>query len=174
MIKNVLISENQSHQSNQCSILFLFFMNIEKILEDAIGREVEAYEFYQQVYERVDDSGVKDVFAELAKEEQSHRDILEQYLHNPVMLMHIHPPSADYQIAEATELPKLSIDMKPADAIALAMKKEQQAVQFYRALAEQATDPKAKSVFEDLTNMELGHKRRLEDVFVQIGYPEAF
>ena len=149
-------------------------MTIEKILNDAIEREVEAYEFYHQVYERVDDSNVKEVFEELAEEEQSHRDILEQYLHNPAMLIHIHPPSNDYQVAEATELPKLSIDMKPADAIALAMKKEQQAVGFYRALAEKATDSKAKAVFENLMNMELGHKHRLEDVFVQIGYPEAF
>jgi rubrerythrin len=149
-------------------------MDIEKILEDAIEREVEAYEFYQQVYERVDDSTVKEVFEQLAKEEQGHRELLEQFLHDPTMLLHIHPPSADYQVAEATELPKLSIDMKPADAIALAMKKEQQAVQFYRSLAEKATDARAKSVFENLTNMELGHKYRLEDVFVQIGYPEAF
>jgi rubrerythrin len=149
-------------------------MDIEKILSDAIEREVEAYEFYQQVYERTEDPTVKEVFEQLAKEEQSHRNLLEQFLHDPTMLMHIHPPSADYQIAEATEMPKLSIDMKPADAIALAMKKELQAVEFYRALADKATDPKAKSVFENLTNMELGHKHRLEDVYVQIGYPEAF
>ena len=43
-------------------------MSIEKVLEDAIEREVEAYEFYQQVYERVDDSTVKDVFAEHVKD----------------------------------------------------------------------------------------------------------
>ena len=149
-------------------------MDIEKILADAIEREVEAYEFYQQVYERTEDSTVKEVFEQLAKEELSHRNLLEQFLHDPTMLMNIHPPSADYQIAEATEMPKLSIEMKPADAIALAMKKEQQAVEFYRGLAEKATDSKAKSVFENFINIELGHKHRLEDVYVQIGYPEAF
>jgi bifunctional DNase/RNase len=36
------------------------------------------------------------------------------------------PP--DYKVAESVELPEITIDMKPADAIALAMKKEQQAV----------------------------------------------
>ena len=156
------------------SLEVLPFMDIEKILADAIEREVEAYEFYQQVYERTEDSTVKEVFEQLAKEELSHRNLLEQFLHDPTMLMNIHPPSADYQIAEATEMPKLSIEMKPADAIALAMKKEQQAVEFYRGLAEKATDSKAKSVFENFINIELGHKHRLEDVYVQIGYPEAF
>jgi rubrerythrin len=147
---------------------------IEKILSDAIDREVEAYQFYQQVYERVDDPTVKEVFERLAKEEQGHREMLEQFKHDPTMVMQIQPPPADYKVAEATELPKLSIEMKPADAIALAMKKEQQAVELYRALGEGATDPKVKSIFENLANMELGHKHRLENVFVQIGYPEVF
>jgi hypothetical protein len=31
-----------------------------------------------------------------------------------------------------------------------------------------------KDVFNNLANMELGHKHRLETVFVDIGYPEAF
>lgn len=88
-------------------------------------------------------------------------------------MMKIQAPP-DYKVAETTELPKLSIDMKPADAIALAMKKEQQAVEFYRALGESATDASVKKIFENLTNMELGHKHRLENVFVEIGYPEVF
>jgi rubrerythrin len=148
-------------------------MEIEQILSTAINREVEAYEFYQNVYERVDDATVKEVFQQLAKEEQGHRELLEQFKHDPTKMMKIQAPP-DYKVAEATELPKLSINMKPADAIALAMKKEQQAVQFYRALGESATDASIKKIFENLTNMELGHKHRLENVFVDIGYPEVF
>jgi rubrerythrin len=83
-------------------------------------------------------------------------------------------PPSDFKIAEATELPVLSFDAKPADAIALAMKKEQQAVEFYRALAQTALDNGLKQVLESLATMELGHKHRLETIFVDIGYPEAF
>ena len=149
-------------------------MQVEQILSMAITREIEAYEFYQQVYERAQDETAKGVFKQLAKEEQGHREMLEQYLHDPTMVMKIQAPAADYKVAEATELPKLSIDMKPADAIALAMKKEQQAVEFYRALGKDAQDESVRKVFENLANMELGHKHRLENVFVEIGYPEAF
>jgi len=148
-------------------------MEIEQLLSTAIEREIEAYEFYQNVYERVDDVTVKEVFEQLAEEEQGHREMLEQFKHDPTKMMKIQPPP-DYKVAEATELPKLSIDMKPADAIALAMKKEQQAVEFYRALGESASDESVKKIFESLTNMELGHKHRLENVFVNIGYPEVF
>ena len=54
------------------------------------------------------------------------------------------------------------------------MKKEQQAVEYYRALAEAADDRELKQAFTNLANMELSHKQRLENAFVQIGYPEVF
>ncbi len=149
-------------------------LEFEEIFSTAIAREIEAHEFYQQVYERVENDNVKDVFQQLASEEMGHKELLEKFKYDPTMIMKIQAPSADYKVAEATELPTLSIDMKPADAIALAMKKEQQAVEFYRNLAAQAADKAAQDIFENLANMELGHKHRLENVFVDIGYPEVF
>ena len=149
-------------------------MEIEQIFSDAILGEIEAYEFYQSVYERVADKTVKEVFKQLAQEERGHQELLERFKYDPTLIMKIKPPSADYKIAEATELPKLSIDLKPADAIALAMKKEQQAVEFYRSLSASAADEGTQKIFENLANMELGHKHRLENVFVEIGYPEVF
>jgi len=149
-------------------------MDIEQIFATAIEREIEAYEFYRKVSERTDNDTVKTIFHQLARDEQGHRDLLEEFKHNPTRMMKIQAPAADYKVAEATEMPKLSIEMKPADAIALAMKKEQQAVQFYRGLAANASDAGTQAIFENLANMELGHKHRLENVFVEIGYPEVF
>ena len=54
------------------------------------------------------------------------------------------------------------------------MKKEQQAVEFYLDLAARASDPELVKSLNALANMEKGHKTRLEDIFVQIGYPEVF
>ena len=149
-------------------------MQIEQILSAAIMREVEAHEFYQQVADRAKDMSVKEVFQQLAKEELGHQELLEGFKYNPTKIMKIQAPSADYKVAETTALPELSIEMKPADAIALAMKKEQQAVEFYRSMSAAATDADIKGMFENLANMELGHKHRLENVFVEIGYPEVF
>ena len=64
--------------------------------------------------------------------------------------------------------------MKPADAIALAMKKEEEAVKFYQGMAAVSQDEEIKGKFEYLAGMELIHKNRLENVFVEIGYPEVF
>ena len=149
-------------------------MQAEQIFSAAIMREIEAYEFYQQVADRAKDMSVKEVFQQLAKEELGHRELLESFKYDATKIMKIQAPSADYKIAEATPLPALSIDMKPADAIALAMKKEQQAVEFYRSMGAAATDADIKRMFENLANMELGHKHRLENVFIEVGYPEVF
>jgi rubrerythrin len=149
-------------------------IEFEHIFSVAVEREIEAHEFYQQVSERVEHDDVKEVFQQLAKEEMGHKELLERFRFDPTMIMKIQAPPADYKIAEATELPTLSIDMKPADAVALAMKKEQQAVEFYRDLAVRSSDHGTKAIFENLANIELGHKHRLENVFVEIGYPEVF
>jgi rubrerythrin len=64
--------------------------------------------------------------------------------------------------------------MRPAEALALAMKREQEAAEFYLGLARAAADPALRAAFEDIARMELGHKARLEGMYVDVGYPEAF
>lgn len=145
----------------------------EIVFATAITREIEAHEFYRDVAQRAQNAEVKSVFAQLAQEELGHKELLEKFKHDPTMIMQIQAPP-DYKVAEATALPALTLDMRPADAIALAMKKEQQAVEFYQDLEQQATEQELKKIFANLANMELGHKHRLENVFVEIGYPEAF
>jgi rubrerythrin len=64
--------------------------------------------------------------------------------------------------------------MKPADAIALAMKKELQAAEFYQELAANMSDENLKASAISLANMELAHKTKLEKAYVDIAYIEAF
>jgi rubrerythrin len=149
-------------------------MELQRLFSIAIKREVEAHEFYRKIAERMEDAGVKEVFGELAAEELGHKETLERFQADPSLEMKFQVPAADFKVAEATELPALTIEMKPADAIALAMKKEQQAVEFYRGLADSTGDGEMKGIFGQLANMEMGHKSKLENIFVEIGYPEAW
>ena len=80
----------------------------------------------------------------------------------------------DFHVAETVEQPVLSIDMKPADAIALAMKKEQAAMEHYTRLAQACTDSEQQRIFTELAAMEREHKARMESAFVDIGYPEVW
>lgn len=149
-------------------------IEFKKLFSQAIMREVEAHEFYRGVAERVDNESVREIFDQLAAEEMGHKDFLEKFEFDSAVEMKFIKPAKDFKVAEATALPELSIDMKPADAIALAMKKEQEAVEFYRCMADGAADDSTRTMFENLANMELGHKVKLESAFVEIGYPEVF
>ena len=147
---------------------------LKKILDLGVKREIKAYEFYRDVAAKMKDETVVKVFKQLAGEELQHRETLEKLEASPTTAVQFKAPPVDYKLAEQTEAPDPTTDMKPADAIALAMKKEQEAVEFYRKLSAGTDNAEVKGVFDNLANMELGHKNRLENVFVDIGYPEVF
>ena len=123
--------------------------DITAILKAAIRNEEDAYDFYTEVAERATNPVVRQTFAELAGDELGHKVFLTSCLKDTCMLEDF-PVGPDYKVAEATPLPDLSVDMTPADALALAMKKEEQAARGYEALAKEAPDADRKKVFEKL------------------------
>ncbi|MEN6349417.1 MAG: ferritin family protein [Syntrophomonas sp.] len=141
------------------------------LLKIAIWDEVEAFEFYNSVAQKVSDHSLKQIFSELAREEQKHRQLLQGFLENPAIPLRFKEEN-DYKVSESVRLPQLSMDMKPADAIALAMKKEEQAMNAYRELAR--VNPEQSQVFSELAVMEQNHKTRLEDIYVEMAFPEVW
>jgi rubrerythrin len=64
--------------------------------------------------------------------------------------------------------------MKPADAIALAMKREEEAMDMYKEFAAISIDEGQKETFLSLATMEQGHKTKLEDLYVGTAFPEVW
>ncbi len=143
------------------------------ILEIAIGNEVEAYEFYKGVSQKVSSANIKKMFSDLAEEEQGHKKLLEGFLSGDVNSMNFNE-ATDYKVAETVDKPKLSLDMKPADALALAMKNEEEAMNMYAAFAKASASAEQKQMFEKLAVMEKGHKVKLEEYYVNAAYPEVW
>ena len=143
------------------------------IIKFAMENEVEAQKFYEEAAKKVENIQLKEMFADFAEEEKRHREILKQIYISNRMGDYFHE-GRDYHIAEDVNLPDLSTDMKPADAIALAMKKEEAAMVQYTELAETCSEPDKKKIFLDLAAMERGHKLRMENAFVDIGFPEVW
>lgn len=151
-------------------------MNLDQykeIINFAIAGEIEAQEFYTDAAKKINAPYLKDMFEKFAKEEKGHEKILKGILVKDTIKQYFNE-STDYKIAETVEKPKLSTAMKPADAIALAMKKEEEAMKQYTDLAEACLDPGQKKVFLDLAAMERGHKLKMEKAFVDIGYAELW
>ena len=143
------------------------------IMKFAIQGEVDARKFYEDVAGVLDDQSLKDMFTELANEEKSHQETLKR-LYMSHAIEHFFEAGRDYHISETLEKPEVSENMKPADAIALAMKKEEEAMVQYTELAESCQSADKKKVFLDLAAMERGHKKKMEAAFVDIAYPEVW
>ncbi|HPF19743.1 MAG TPA: ferritin family protein [Syntrophomonas sp.] len=143
------------------------------ILSMAIENEVEAYEFYLGVSQKVEDPNIKSIFKELAEQELGHRDLLSSYLNSNVRPLNF-GALPDYKVSETVDKPKLSMQMKPVDAIALAMKNEEDAMKMYTDLANSSADAAQKKLFMNLANMEKGHKVQLEDIYTNMAFPEAW
>jgi len=142
-----------------------------KILSMAIGNEIAAHDFYKSICEKVKDYSLRSIFAELADDELKHKIFLEGFLTGakPFHFAEV----TDYEVAKTVERPKPSIDMKPYDAIGLAMKEEEEAMQMYQALAKFSTSPDQKQMFLALAGMERSHKVKLEELYTTMAYPEV-
>jgi rubrerythrin len=144
-----------------------------KIIATAIENEVEAYTFYRGVADKAKNPAMKSLFAELAGEEKQHREFLQGMLAKDISKMKF-DASHDYKVADALPAPALKVGMKPIEGIVIAIKKELEAMQMYTQLANLAKDTEKQLLFSQLANMERGHKARLEDIYTNMAFPEAW
>jgi rubrerythrin len=147
--------------------------NAKKIISTAIDREVEAYSFYRSVSDKVKDPALKKLFNELAGEEKKHREFLQAFLARDVAKLHF-STGKDYKVGDSLPTPPLTIDLKPLEGLVIAIKKELEAMQMYTQLANLSTDTEQQLLFGQLANMERSHKTRLEDLYTEMAFPEAW
>jgi rubrerythrin len=147
---------------------------LKDIINFAIEKEIEAYEFYQDAAQKIaSDANLKKTFKDLAAEELKHRKFLQDFLEGDVYEFHL-ADVADYHVSETAEKPKLSTEMKFADAVALAMKNEEEAMNMYAGLASASLNGQQKELFAELSKMEEMHKVRLEEIYVNASYGEVW
>ena len=144
-----------------------------KTIKFAIENEVEAEKFYKNAADKFTDPNIKDIFLELAAEEKGHMDTLKN-IYSSNSIDNYFDAAKDYNVSSTIQKPEVSEHMKPADAIALAMKKEEEAMNQYEDMAAACPDPDIKNVLMKLSVMERNHKFKLENAFVDIGYPEVW
>ncbi len=144
-----------------------------EVLEFAISREIEAQDFYKAVANKMKEKNIKEMFLNFVIEEEKHEKILRN-IHDRQGIGKYFDEKKDYKISETFETPVVSDAMSPSEAFALAAKNEEAAMNLYTDLAKVTTDPEQRKVFEDLASMERGHKLKMENSFVQTGYPEAW
>jgi len=133
----------------------------EEIINFAIEQEIEAAAFYENLAGKVKNPVMKDAVLLMADEERKHHRILSNLTPKQVSTF-TEPAIEDFKISEYMIDPPVTEDIKYADLLLLAMKREEKAHQMYADLEARAADEATKKVFALLKTEELKHKRKLE------------
>ncbi len=137
------------------------FESFEEIMEYAVGKEIEAAEFYEGLSRQEKYSGVKMTFEDFAKEERKHQAMLENFTRENIERYKIEKipdlKRSDYLVEISYEE-----GMPYADILKLAMKREEKSLKFYNDFSEKAGLEEHKKLFQILAQEEAKHKLKLE------------
>ncbi len=146
-------------------------------IKDSIKKEQQSHDFYADAAAKVKSKDLTDLFNELAEEELGHRSFLERVLAEESFSRPIKAQPTDFRLAEEViaEKPDLTTDMPFDAAIALAIKREEEAMTLYQELADEITgNQEMYDMFINLRNMEQAHKTRLESIYMNVAYSEVW
>ena len=147
---------------------------LEDIIDLAIQREVEAYDFYMNIYDTVADSAVKDTVEFIAGEEKKHKAFLVNYREgkygsNALRMSEF----IDYKIAEHLEEPEISKDTSREAIYLIASHRERRSYQFYSELAGLHPEGETKVMLFKMANEELKHKEKMEYLYTNAAFPQT-
>jgi rubrerythrin len=133
-----------------------------EVLGMAIRSEEDAVKFYGHIADMINNEMVRDKYRHLAKEEANHRKMLID-LYKKMSGGHKIPSKipGEPETAEGGAVPE-QISHSLEDLLILAVKREQEAREFYRKAAAAATDLSGKRILEYLVHVEKGHEMMLK------------
>ena len=140
----------------------------------AIQREIEAYDFYRGLCEKVKDKSAKEALEHLAKEEKKHREFLESYRSGKLGADALKLSQAvDYKVAEHLEKPDLKKNMESKDVYLVAAHRELNSYNFYTGLAALHPDGETKQVLLKMASEEKKHKEKVEYLYSNTAFPQT-
>ena len=138
------------------------FESDKEILEFAIARENEAYNFYMALADWVQDSHIRKLLEILAGEELEHKAALELEVTKTgrTISTELKPsrPSSEYILTND----QAPLDMDYKDVLLLGMEKENSAFRIYVSLIPRVYDEQSREVLFTLAQEEVKHKLRFE------------
>jgi rubrerythrin len=136
------------------------FSSLEEIWDFAIGREIEAHDFYKELAQWAERPDVARAFKDLADDELQHKLKLESLRAGKadIRLEEV----GNLGIADGMEAAEPKANLTYVEVLVLAMQREKRAFRLYTDLASASQDPQIKSIFRKLAQEEAEHKLRLE------------
>ncbi|MCK5472630.1 MAG: ferritin family protein [Planctomycetes bacterium] len=137
----------------------------EEVLEFAIEREIEAYEFYTGLAEYLSDDKVREMFEQLAEEELEHKAKLELELIKLGKTITIREVPEKYVKKSVLIGDKVSLDMDYKDMLLMAIEKEEASFRTYVNLLPNAYEQETREVLMAIAQEEVAHKLRFQNEY---------
>ena len=139
------------------------------IIDMAIAKEEEAYNFYIQLLSTAESEDTRDTIRFIAAEEQQHKELLVEYREKgyddaDLTLNTI----IDRKVTEQLEAPEPASDMGIGDVYLLAAHREKKANELYLSLASIHPDGKARAILLRMAEEELKHKEKMEFLYTKV------
>jgi rubrerythrin len=144
------------------------FDNLGEILDFAIEKEKEAAEFYNDLSTKEAFSGSKGMFADFAKEETKHQNMLAEFKAKGLT-----QSMKDYKLKWIKDIKRsdyvVELEYRKGMAfneiLMLAMKREEKALKLYNDFLKDADSPESQKLFKMLCQEEAKHKLALETMY---------
>jgi rubrerythrin len=146
-------------------------MTWKKAIEIAINREIEAASSYRQLAAKAMEESVRELFLDLAQEEDKHKEKLEKLDWSNLAEEDLDRP-VDLGLTDGLIVESLSPEIPLQDLLVRAAQKEKQAATFYASLAQTTKSMRLKRLFRYLEKQEKSHKLRLELEYERVFLPE--
>jgi len=147
---------------------------ISEVIDKAIQREEEAYRFYMELYDQIDDKSAKNTLEWVAGEEKKHKAFLVDYREGKYGSKTLRMSDVvHYKIAEYQEDPEIAKDMKREDVFLVASHRESRSYQFYSELAEMHPRGEVRDMLDRMANEELKHKEKMEYLYANTAFPQT-
>lgn len=135
--------------------------SIDSILDFAIEKEEDAFQFYNDLAGKMQRPHMKQIFEQFAKEEKGHKAKL-QAVKEGKLLMPAQQKVMDLKIGDNLVDVELDAEIDYQQALILAMKAEKAAYKLYNDLAAATDDHNLRATFLTLAQEEAKHKLRFE------------
>lgn len=143
-------------------------------IEVAIGREEDAYAFYMDLYEKVEEEAARETLKWIANEEMKHRQFLVDYRDGNLQAKAMRMSDVTYyKIAEYQEEPEANKDMDSSGIFLLAAHRELNSYKFYSELAELHPEGETRTVLLKMANEELKHKEKMEYLYTNTTFRQT-
>lgn len=147
---------------------------VSDIIEIAIKREEDAYDFYMDILSKVTDPAVRNTLDFIAGEEKKHKAFLEGYRDGNYGAQALRMSAAvDYKIAQYLEEPGVDENSKPEDVYLVASHRELRSHHFYTELAMLHAQGEPRDVLLKMANEELKHKEKMEYLYANTAFPQT-